>query len=80
MRILIVGHTDDRGTGAYNMDLGTRRAEAVRDYLVAQGIASSRIEPETRGETQPMASGSSEGAMAENRRDAFRILLVSDKK
>jgi peptidoglycan-associated lipoprotein len=78
MRILIVGHTDDRGTDAYNLALGTRRAEAVRDYLVAQGVASSRIELETRGETQPMAAGSSESAMAQNRRDAFRILVASD--
>lgn len=80
MRILIVGHTDDRGTGAYNLALGTRRAKAVRDYLVAKGVATSRIELETRGETQPMASGSSEDAMTQNRRDAFRILLVSDGK
>jgi outer membrane protein OmpA-like peptidoglycan-associated protein len=80
MRILIVGHTDDRGTGSYNLELGTRRAEAVRDYLVAQGVATSRIDLETRGETQPMASGSSAGAMAQNRRDAFTILLVVDKK
>jgi hypothetical protein len=43
-------------------------------------VATSRIELETRGETQPMASGSSEGAMTQNRRDAFRILLVSDNK
>ena len=80
MRILIVGHTDDRGTGAYNLALGTRRAEAVRDYLVAKGVATGRIDLETRGETQPMASGSSEAAMTQNRRDAFRILLVSDEK
>jgi outer membrane protein OmpA-like peptidoglycan-associated protein len=80
MRILIVGHTDDRGTGGYNLALGTRRAEVVRDYLVAQGVASSRIELETRGETQPMASGNSEGAMAQNRRDAFLILVASDSK
>lgn len=78
MRILIVGHTDDRGTGAYNLALGTRRAAAVRDYLVAQGVASNRIEIETRGETQPIASGSSERAMAQNRRDAFMILVASD--
>ncbi|HMA45020.1 MAG TPA: OmpA family protein [Gemmatimonadales bacterium] len=78
MRILIVGHTDDRGTGAYNLALGTRRAEAVRDYLVAQGVASNRIDLETRGETQPLASGSSEGAMAQNRRDAFLIRVASD--
>jgi len=80
MRILIVGHTDDRGTGAYNLALGTRRAEAVRDYLVAQGVASSRIELETRGKTQPLALGNSEGAMAQNRRDAFLILVASDSK
>jgi peptidoglycan-associated lipoprotein len=78
MRILIVGHTDDRGTGAYNLALGTRRAESVRDYLVAQGVATSRIELDTRGETQPLATGSSEGAMAQNRRDAFRILVAAD--
>lgn len=78
MRILIVGHTDNRGTGSYNLALGSRRAEAVRDYLVAQGVASSRIELETRGKTQPIASGNSEGAMAHNRRDAFRILVASD--
>jgi len=75
MRILIVGHTDSRGTGAYNLALGTRRAEAVRDYLVAQGVSSSRIELDTRGKTEPMASGNSEGAMAQNRRDAFVILV-----
>jgi outer membrane protein OmpA-like peptidoglycan-associated protein len=78
MRILIVGHTDNRGTGAYNLALGTRRAEAVRDYLVAKGVASSRIQLETRGETQPIASGKTEGAMAQNRRDAFLILVDAD--
>lgn len=78
MRILIVGHTDDRGTGAYNLALGSRRAEAVRDYLVAQGVASNRIDLETRGETQPLASGNSEDAMAQNRRGAFRILVATD--
>ena len=78
MRILIVGNTDNRGTGAYNLALGTRRAEAVRDYLVAQGVASSRIQLETRGETQPIVSGNSAGAMAQNRRDAFLILVDAD--
>lgn len=78
MRILIVGHTDNRGTGAYNLALGTRRAAAVRDYLVAKGVASSRIQLETRGETQPIASGNTEGAMAQNRRDAFLVLVDAD--
>jgi len=78
MRILIVGNTDNRGTAAYNLALGTRRAEAVRDYLVAKGVGSSRIQLETRGETQPIASGNSVGAMAQNRRDAFLILVDAD--
>ncbi|HWH02804.1 MAG TPA: OmpA family protein [Gemmatimonadales bacterium] len=78
MRILIVGHTDRRGTGAYNLALGTRRAQAVRDYLVAQGIASNRIDIKTRGEKDQIGSGDSEPTMALNRRDAFWILAVSD--
>jgi outer membrane protein OmpA-like peptidoglycan-associated protein len=78
MRILIVGHTDRRGTGAYNLALGTRRAQAVRDYLVAQGVASNRIEIKTRGEKDQIGSGDSEPTMALNRRDAFWILAVSD--
>ena len=78
MRILIVGNTDNRGTGAYNLALGTRRAQSVKDYLVAQGVASNRIQIETRGETQPIASGNSVEAMAQNRRDAFLILVDAD--
>jgi len=78
MRILIVGHTDRRGTGAYNLALGTRRALAVRDYLVAQGVATSRIDIKTRGEKDQLGSGNSEPTMALNRRDAFWILAVSD--
>lgn len=78
MRIVIVGHTDARGAIAYNLALGTRRAEAVKAYLVAAGVTDSRIEIDTRGEGEPMASGSSDGAMAQNRRGAFVILLASD--
>lgn len=78
MRIVIVGHTDARGTAAYNLALGTRRAEAVKTYLVAAGVAAGRIEIDTRGEGEPTASGSSDRAMAQNRRDAFVILLASD--
>jgi outer membrane protein OmpA-like peptidoglycan-associated protein len=76
MRILIVGHTDARGTGEYNLALGTRRAEAVRDYLVAQGVASNRIILQTRGETQPVAWGGSESGMAQNRRGTFIVLVT----
>jgi peptidoglycan-associated lipoprotein len=79
MAVLVVGHTDARGTSNYNFALGTRRAEAVRDYLVAHGVASNRIILETVGETQPgVAWGTSEGVMARNRRDTF-IVLVNEQ-
>ncbi len=78
MRILVVGHTDRRGTGTYNLALGTRRAQAVRDYLVTQGIAAGRIDIKTRGEKDQIGSGDSEPTMALNRRDAFWIVAVSD--
>lgn len=78
MRIVIVGHTDTRGAAAYNLALGTRRAEAVKAYLVAAGVDAGRIEIDTRGEAEPMVSGASDHARSLNRRDAFMILLASD--
>ena len=52
-RVLIVGHTDERGTSEYNYNLGVRRAEVVRDYLLANGIAADRIQIQSRGEESP---------------------------
>ncbi len=48
--IILIGHTDPRGTAAYNDKLGLERAERVRDYLVAHGIEASRVKVESRGE------------------------------
>ena len=66
--IIVEGHTDDRGTEAYNDRLGQRRAEAVRDRLVAEGIDPARIETMSYGETRPAAAGTDDAARAENRR------------
>jgi outer membrane protein OmpA-like peptidoglycan-associated protein len=60
--VLIVGHTDAQGSDAYNMTLSQKRAESARQYLVSQGIASTRIRTEGRGETEPV------GTDAQNRR------------
>jgi outer membrane protein OmpA-like peptidoglycan-associated protein len=60
--VLIVGHTDAAGSDSYNMGLSRRRAESARQYLVSQGIASTRIRTEGRGETEPV------GTDAQNRR------------
>jgi outer membrane protein OmpA-like peptidoglycan-associated protein len=68
MLILVVGHTDNRGTDAVNEPLSLARAQAVRKYLESKGIASGRIAIEGRGERQPLAEGDKEYARALNRR------------
>jgi len=73
MRTTIVGHTDRRGSYAYNMDLSKRRAEAVKARLVELGISADRIGTEGRGYTQPIASGSTESAYRQNRRIEAKI-------
>ncbi len=66
--IRLEGHTDERGTREYNMALGERRANAVRDYMVANGISSYRIETVSYGEERPVAYGSGESNWSQNRR------------
>ena len=66
--IRLEGHTDERGTRDYNMALGERRANAVRDYMVVNGIAGYRIETVSYGEEQPVAYGSGESNWSQNRR------------
>lgn len=66
--VRLEGHTDERGTREYNMALGERRANAVRDFMVANGIASTRIETVSYGEERPVAYGSGESNWSQNRR------------
>lgn len=54
--VLVTGYTDRIGTDAYNQKLSQRRADAVKDYLVSQGIASNRIETAAKGESDPLVS------------------------
>ena len=66
--VRLEGHTDERGTREYNIALGERRANSVRDYMVANGIGSYRIESVSYGEERPVAYGSSESSWSQNRR------------
>lgn len=66
--IRLTGHADERGSREYNMALGERRANAVRDFLVLQGVPTSRIETVSYGEERPAVQGSSESAWSQNRR------------
>ncbi|MBS0521532.1 MAG: peptidoglycan-associated lipoprotein Pal [Proteobacteria bacterium] len=66
-RITIEGHCDERGTREYNFALGERRANAVKQYLVAQGIPAARIQTISYGKERPLVPGSDEAAWAQNR-------------
>jgi len=65
--ITIEGKCDERGTREYNLALGERRANAARQYLVAQGIPASRIKTISYGKERPEVVGSDEGSWARNR-------------
>lgn len=67
-RVILQGHTDDRGSREYNLALGQKRAEAVRKALSLLGVADSQMEAISFGEEKPSALGSDEAAWAENRR------------
>ena len=67
-RATIEGHADERGTREYNLALGARRANAVREYLISRGIPSARLRTISYGKERPVALGSNEQAWAQNRR------------
>ncbi len=69
----IEGHCDERGTREYNLALGERRANSVRDYLVALGINPGRLSTVSYGEERPAVLGSNESAWAQNRRGVFVV-------
>jgi outer membrane protein OmpA-like peptidoglycan-associated protein len=66
--LLILGHTDNVGTDAYNKDLSVRRADAAAEYLVSQGVTRSRIGTGGLGEEEPIASNADEAGRQRNRR------------
>jgi peptidoglycan-associated lipoprotein len=70
-RVEIEGHCDERGTSEYNLALGARRARAVRDALVAQGISSDRLSTVSYGEELPLCKESTDSCWEKNRRAHF---------
>ena len=66
--IVVEGHCDERGTREYNLALGDRRANAVREYLISVGVSTNRIETISYGKERPAVVGATGSAWAQNRR------------
>jgi OOP family OmpA-OmpF porin len=67
-KVEVAGHTDSRGSEAYNMDLSLRRAESVRNYLISKDIPAERLVVKGYGESQPVADNATEEGRFQNRR------------
>lgn len=72
--IVAVGHTDSIGTDAYNQRLSSRRADAVKQYLVSKGIEANRIYTEGKGESQPVADNRTADGRSKNRRVEIEVI------
>jgi len=73
-RVEVAGHADERGPSTYNLRLSARRAQAVADYLLKEGVAEERLEVRGYGEDKPLVEGTGEAVWSENRRVQFSIL------
>jgi len=74
VKVEIAGHTDYNNSDAFNQRLSERRAKAVMDYLVSEGVASARLTAKGYGESQPVADNTTEAGQARNRRVELRVL------
>ncbi len=73
LSVEIQGHTDSRGSAPYNLKLSQRRADAVKAYLVSQGVTATALSAKGYGKTQPIASNDTDTGRAQNRRVAFEV-------
>ena len=73
VQISIEGHADERGTREYNLALGARRANAVKEYLVSLGVNNSRLQTVSYGKERPICTASNEDCWAQNRRGVSTI-------
>lgn len=79
VRLRMEGHTDERGSGEYNLALGSRRAQAVLNFFRDSGISDNRFETTSYGEERPLVNRSDEAAWAQNRRVEFIIIAGNDQ-
>jgi peptidoglycan-associated lipoprotein len=72
-RVTVEGHCDERGTAEYNLALGERRANAVKQYLISLGVPADRVAVVSKGKESPFCSESNESCWQQNRRGHFLI-------
>ena len=77
VNVIVQGYCDERGTREYNLALGERRANAVKEYLVSHGVDADRISTISYGKERPAVLGSNEAAWAQNRR-AVTVVRTSN--
>ena len=73
VNLIIEGHADERGTREYNLALGARRANAVRDFLISEGVNGSRLQTISYGKERPVSLCSEEACWSKNRRSVATI-------
>jgi peptidoglycan-associated lipoprotein len=73
VRVSIEGHCDERGTREFNLALGARRGNAVKEYLVSLGVSSARMDTISYGKERPMCTESNESCWSQNRRGVTTI-------
>lgn len=79
VKVEVQGHADERGTNEYNLALGDKRAQAVKDYLVRSGVDAARIATVSYGEEKPLTEADSETGFSKNRRAEFRVTWGEDE-
>ena len=73
LNLVVEGHADERGTREYNLALGERRANSVKNYLVALGVSGARITTVSFGKERPSVLGANESAWSQNRRSVTKV-------
>tara|TARA_R110001592_G_scaffold20926_20_gene84807 strand:- start:30868 stop:31377 length:510 start_codon:yes stop_codon:yes gene_type:complete len=71
--VVVEGHADERGTREYNLALGERRANSVKNYLVALGVSASRVTTVSYGKERPAVPGANDSAWSQNRRSVTKV-------
>ncbi len=71
--VTIEGHCDERGTREYNLALGEKRAQAVKNYLISMGVGSDKVSTISYGKERPAVVGSNDGAWSQNRRSVTTV-------